>query len=76
MKYQYLLKMIVRNWWRNKLFFFVAIVSLSIGLACTNLLLTYFVHDYNIEHSNPNKDRVFCLRQDDPMGMGEMVSFV
>ena len=76
MKYQYLLKMIVRNWWRNKLFFLVAIVSLSIGLACTNLLLTYFVHDYNIEHDNPNKDRVFCLRQDDPMGMGGKVTFV
>ncbi len=75
MKYQYLLKMIVRNWWRNKLFFFVAIVSLSIGLACTNLLLTYFVHDYNIEHGNPNKDRVFCLRQDDPMKAGAKVAY-
>lgn len=75
MKPPYLLKMIIRNWWRNKLFFLVAIVSLSVGLACTNLLLTYFVHDYNIEHGNPNKDRVFCLRQDDPMKAGAKVAY-
>lgn len=76
MKYQYLIKLIVRNWWRNKLFFLVSIVSLSIGLACTNLLLTYFVHDSNIENNNPYKDRVFCLRQDDPMGGGGKVAYV
>lgn len=37
-----ILKIITRSWWRNKVFFFISIVSLAIGLACTNLLFTYY----------------------------------
>ena len=62
-----ILKIITRSWWRNKVFFFISIVSLAIGLACTNLLFTYYVHDYNIESGNRDKNRIFCLRQDNPM---------
>lgn len=69
------LKLIVRSWWRNKVFFIISIVSLAIGLACTNLLFTYFIHDYNIESSNQDKDRIFCLRQDNPMQEGSKVAY-
>lgn len=61
MNFLFTLKLILRGWWRNKLFFAVAVISLSVGLACTNLLLTYFVHDYFIEQNNPDKDRIFAL---------------
>ena len=70
-----ILKIITRSWWRNKVFFFISIVSLAIGLACTNLLFTYFVHDYNIESSNRDKHRIFCLRQDNPMQDGNKVAY-
>lgn len=70
------LKIITRSWWRNKVFFFISVVSLAVGLACTNLLFTYFVHDYNIEHGNRKKDRIFCLRQDNPMQEGEKITYV
>lgn len=70
-----ILKIIVRSWWRNKVFFFISIVSLAIGLACTNLLFTYFVHDYNIESSNRDKHRIFCLRQDNPIQDGNKVAY-
>ena len=66
-----ILKIITRSWWRNKVFFFISIVSLAIGLACTNLLFTYYVHDYNIESGNRDKNRIFCLRQDNPMQDGK-----
>ena len=69
------LKIIIRSWWRNKVFFFISVVSLAIGLACTNLLFTYFVHDYNIENGNHDKDRIFCLRQDNPMQEGSKVAY-
>ena len=49
MKYGFILKMVLRGWWRNKVFFLIAVISLSIGLAGTNLLLTYFIHDYFME---------------------------
>lgn len=67
------LKMIFRSWWRNKVFFIISVVSLAIGLACTNLLFTYFIHDYNIESGNREKDHIFCLRQDNPMQEGSKV---
>lgn len=71
-----ILKMIIRSWWRNKVFFIISVVSLAIGLACTNLLFTYFIHDYNIESSNQDKDRIFCLRQDNPMQETTKVAYV
>lgn len=69
------LKIIVRSWWRNKVFFLISVMSLAVGLACTNLLFTYFVHDYNIESGNRNKDRIFCLRQDNPLQEGSKVAY-
>ena len=75
MKVFTLLKMIVRSWWRNKVFFLVSIFSLAIGLACTNLLFTYFVHDYNVESGNKDKDRMFFIRQDNPMVEGSKAAY-
>ena len=49
------LKMILRSWWRNKVFFLVSVASLALGLACTNLLMTYFVHEHGLEGRNPDK---------------------
>lgn len=75
MKYGFILKMVLRGWWRNKVFFLIAVISLSIGLAGTNLLLTYFIHDYFIERDNPDKERIFCLRQDNPFDDGQKVTY-
>lgn len=75
MKYGFILKMVLRGWWRNKVFFLIAVISLSVGLAGTNLLLTYFIHDYFMERDNPDKERIFCLRQDNPFDDGQKVAF-
>lgn len=69
------LKMIVRSWWRNKVFFLVSVASLALGLACTNLLMTYFIHEHGLEGDNPNRDRIFFLQQDDPMNEGKRVAY-
>lgn len=47
------IKLIVRNWWRNKLFFLISLFSLTAGLGCTNLLMTFFIHEYNVENIIP-----------------------
>ena len=70
------IKLIIRNWWRNKLYFFISLFSLTIGLACTNLLVTFFIHEYNIESTNPNRENIYILRQDDPMEEGEKATYV
>lgn len=70
------LKLIIRSWWRNKMYFFISLFSLTIGLACTNLLVTFFIHEYNIESTNPNRENIYILQQDDPMEEGEISTYV
>ena len=65
------LKLVFRSWWRNKTFSIISIVSLAIGIACTNLLAVFTVHEYGIEKGNPNKERIWILSQDWPMKTGE-----
>ena len=57
------------------MFFLVSVASLALGLACTNLLVTYFVHEHGLEGHNPDRGRMFFLRQDDPMTEGKRVAF-
>lgn len=69
----YILKLILRSWWRNKLFVTISLVSLVIGIACTNLLTAFVLHEYNIESGNPNRDRILRLTQALPFAQEEMV---
>lgn len=69
------LKLVFRSWWRNKTFSVISIVSLAIGIACTNLLAVFTIHEYNIEAGNPNKKRIWMLSQDSPMKSGEKVLY-
>lgn len=69
------LKLIFRNWWRNKTFTMISILSLAVGIACTNLLAAFVIHEYHIENSNPNKDRIYCIIQDSPIQSGDKVFY-
>ncbi len=51
-------KLIFRSWWRNKTFTVISILSLAVGIACTNMLTAFVIHEYNIEAENPNKDKI------------------
>ena len=46
-------KLVLRSWWRNKTFSIISIVSLAIGIACTNLLTAFVIYEYNLEKDNP-----------------------
>lgn len=69
------IRLVSRSWWRNKLFFFISLISLTIGLGCTTLLVTFFIHDYNIEKNNSDRNFIYILRQDSPMEEGAKVAF-
>lgn len=69
------IKLIIRSWWRNKTYFLISLFSLTIGLACTNLLVTFFIHEYNIESTNPHRGNIYVLRQDSPMEEGELTTY-
>ncbi|MDH6533895.1 ABC transporter permease [Parabacteroides sp. 52] len=68
-------KLIFRSWWRNKTFAVISILSLAVGIACTNLLVAFVIHAYNVEADNPNKDRIYCLVQDNPFQSGTKVFY-
>ena len=68
----YILKFVLRSWWRNKLFVTISLVSLVIGIACTNLLTAFVLYEYNIEYNNPNRDRILRLTQTLPFAQQEM----
>ncbi len=68
-------KMIFRNWRRNKTFALISILSLAVGIACTNLLAAFVIHEYNVEGENPNRDRIYCIIQDSPMQSGDKVFY-
>ncbi|RHR49985.1 ABC transporter permease [Parabacteroides sp. AF17-28] len=70
------LKLVLRSWWRNKTFSIISIVSLAIGIACTNLLAAFVIYEFNIEASNPDKDKIVYMAQDSPMKSGEIVSYI
>ena len=64
------LKLVLRSWWRNKTFSIISIVSLAIGIACTNLLAAFVIYEFNIEADNPNKEKIVYMAQDSPLKSG------
>lgn len=62
-------KLIFRSWRRNKTFTVISILSLAVGIACTNLLAAFIIHEYNVEADNPNKDRMVVLKLSTDEGM-------
>ncbi|MDD2954594.1 MAG: ABC transporter permease [Parabacteroides sp.] len=70
------LKLIFRSWRRNKTFAIISLLSLAIGITCTNLLISYVIYESGIESSNPKKERIIYMAQDSPMTSGQKVSYI
>ena len=56
-------KLIFRSWRSNKTFTIISVLSLAVGIACTNLLAAFVIHEYNIEPDNPNRDRIVIAQK-------------
>lgn len=65
-------KLVLRSWKRNKLFIIISLVSLIVGITCTNLLTAFVLYEYHIESHNPNKERILRLTQSLPFTQQEM----
>ena len=70
------LKLIFRDWWRNKLFTLIAIISLTVGIACTALLISFVSYEYGIEKNNPNRDKLVWVMQENPAYPGQKNAFM
>ena len=70
------LKLILRNWWRNKTCTLISILSLTVGIACTALLISYVSYEYGIEKKNPYLDQLALITTsniDDQGGRKNMI---
>jgi len=70
------IKFILRNWLCNRTFTLISIVSLTVGIACTALLISFVSYEYGIEKNNPNRDRMVWVMQDMPSYPGEKVAYM
>lgn len=70
------LKLVLRSWRRNKIFAVISILSLAVGIACTNLLITFVIYEYNIERDNPDKERIVQMIEYNSEGTGEESPFI
>ena len=55
------LKIAWRKIWKNKVFSFINVFGLSIGLTCCILITLYIFHETNYDNYHKNGDRVFQL---------------
>jgi putative ABC transport system permease protein len=54
-------KIAFRNLWRNKVFSFINIFGLAIGISCFGLILMYVQHELSYDQYHPNSDRVYRI---------------
>jgi len=52
------IKIAFRNLWKNKLFTFINIIGLSLGLACCFLILLHVKYETGFDRFHDNKDRI------------------
>lgn len=70
------LKFIFRSWWRNKTFTLISLISLTVGIACTALLISFVSYEYGIEKNNSNRWKLVWVMQDMPSNPGEKVAYM
>lgn len=49
----------LRNLWRNKLYAFISILGLGLGISCTTLIALYVFHEVSYDQFHENKDRLY-----------------
>lgn len=52
----------------------VIIISLAIGMACTNLIILFITRELNTDSFQKNRDRIYLLKCDNPFEKGSQMS--
>jgi putative ABC transport system permease protein len=64
----------VRSLKRNPLNSMVIIISLAIGMACTNLIILFITTELRTDSFQKNRDRIYLLKCDNPFKKGSQIS--
>jgi putative ABC transport system permease protein len=65
---------IIRGFVRNPLNSLIIIISLAIGMACTNIIILFISRELNTDNFQKNRDRIYLLKCDDPFNKGALLS--
>jgi putative ABC transport system permease protein len=65
---------IFRSLFRNPLNGLIIIISLAIGMACTNLIMLFITRELNTDGFQQNRDRIYLLKCDNPYEKGSQMS--
>jgi putative ABC transport system permease protein len=65
---------IIRGFIRNPLNSLIILISLAIGLACTNIIILFISRELNTDNFQKNRDRIYQLKCDDPFNRGVQMS--
>lgn len=65
---------IIRSLFRNPLNSMIIIISLAIGVACTNLIMLFITRELNTDSFQQNSDRIYLLKCDSPYEKGSQMS--
>lgn len=68
------LKIAWRNLIKNKVFSFINIAELAIGLSCFLLIALYVMDELNYDRYNINADRIYRINSDIRFGGGVVIS--
>jgi len=68
------LNQIIRSIIRSPLNSSVIIISLAIGMACTNLIILFITRELNTDSFQQNKDRIYLLKCDNPFEKGSQMT--
>ena len=63
-----------RSFLRNPLNNSIIIISLAIGMACTNLIMIFITRELNTDSFQKNRDRIYQLKCDNPFEKGAQMS--
>jgi putative ABC transport system permease protein len=64
----------IRSLIRNPLSSLIIIISLAIGMACTNLIMLFVIREINTDNFQQNRDRIYLLKCDNPYEKGSLLS--
>jgi putative ABC transport system permease protein len=66
-------KIAVRNLWKQKVFTFINLAGMAVGMACCFLLLIYVNHEMHYDEYHPNVDRLYRVNYHASFGGSDMV---
>ena len=64
----YIFRLAFRHFSRKKIYSLVIVASLTVGFACTYLLVSFLVAESSVDTFPVKKERIFQLSSDDPFG--------